>query len=180
MFAQAPGAMPVSGDFNGDGRSDIALVGGAGWTDIKIAYAIVGGFNFTSVTVNAFPIWAQTSGAKAVSGDFNGDGLGDIAMVGGNGWDSVPVAFAKADGTFNPLALHSDDFPALTRISGAQPVSGDFDGDGKADIALVSGAGWNFVAVGFSRGEGTFRGSWPFTSYYPDWSRTAGAKPASY
>ena len=46
------------------------------------------------------PVYAQQNGAKPVAGDFNKDGLADIALVGGVGWGSVPVAFSYGDGSF--------------------------------------------------------------------------------
>src|SRR5690606_19379026 len=33
-------------------------------------------------------------------GDFNGDGMSDIALVGGQGWGSVPIATSNGDGSF--------------------------------------------------------------------------------
>jgi hypothetical protein len=36
-------------------------------------------------------------------------------------------------------------------------VAGDLNRDGRADIALTGGPGWNTLPVGFSRGDGSFR-----------------------
>ncbi len=48
---------------------------------------------------------------QVVTGDFNGNGLTDIALVRQEpGWDSIPIAFANGDGTWNitngPAELH--------------------------------------------------------------------------
>jgi hypothetical protein len=59
-----------------------------------------------------------------VSGDYNGDGRSDVALVGGQGWDSVPVAFSNGDGTFFTTATPIPNFPAWAQVSGAKPVSG--------------------------------------------------------
>jgi hypothetical protein len=37
---------------------------------------------------------------KVVTGGFSGSGRTDIALVGGSGWNTVPVAFANGDGTW--------------------------------------------------------------------------------
>jgi hypothetical protein len=39
---------------------------------------------------------------------------------------------------------------------GSTSVSGDFNADGKADIALTGPAHWFTVPVAFSKGDGTF------------------------
>jgi hypothetical protein len=35
------------------------------------------------------------------TGDFNGDGKADLALTGGAGWTTIPVAFSRGDGNFN-------------------------------------------------------------------------------
>ena len=34
-------------------------------------------------------------------GDYDNDGLADIALTGGVGWNTLPVAFSNGDGTFH-------------------------------------------------------------------------------
>jgi hypothetical protein len=154
------------GDFAGSTRSDIALVGGAGWTTIPVASSNGDGtFNVTNSAVSSFPGLATQTGAIPVSGDFNGDGVGDIALTGGfksSGvpWTTVPVAFARGDGTFNVTNTTVSSFPTLA-TQRAKPVGGDFNGDGRDDIALIgglqsSGTPWTKIPVAFSNGNGAF------------------------
>jgi hypothetical protein len=56
-----PGARPVAGDFNADGRMDIALTGGTGWTTIPVASATGGGgWTITNAGAVDFGTWAQS------------------------------------------------------------------------------------------------------------------------
>ena len=48
---------------------------------------------------------------KVVAGDFNGNGLTDLALVRQTpGWGSIPIAFANGDGTWNITNGPVDDF----------------------------------------------------------------------
>jgi hypothetical protein len=59
------------GDFNWDGMTDIALVGGSGWKTLPVAFSNGdGGFRVTNEVVPDFPSWAQNSGSKIRSGIF--------------------------------------------------------------------------------------------------------------
>jgi hypothetical protein len=104
-----------------------------------------------------FATYASQSGAKPVAGDFDGDGYGDIALTGGEGWNTVPVLFKPYYAAAYDTNATVDQFPIYAAQPGSKPIAGDFDGDGFTDIALTGGAGWNSVAVAFSNGDGTFR-----------------------
>lgn len=175
------GAHPVGGDFNGDGKMDVALVGGADWTSVPISFAPTNGVAgaVTNTTVANFPTWAQVSGAKPVAGDFNGDGRTDIALTGGAGWTSVPVAFSKGDGSFNVSNSNVTDFPTWAQAGGAKPVAGDFDGDGRTDIALVGGPGWYTLPIAFSNGNGSFRVTNTAIADFSSWAEVSGAMPVA-
>jgi FG-GAP-like repeat/Abnormal spindle-like microcephaly-assoc'd, ASPM-SPD-2-Hydin len=97
--------------------------------------------------------YATGQGPETVAvGDFNGDGRLDV--VTGNTFspaNTVSVLLGKADGTFAP---HVDD-PA-----GGPPSSvavGDFNGDGKLDIAVLYGSSNASVGILLGNGDGTFR-----------------------
>jgi hypothetical protein len=157
----------VPGDFDADGKTDIALVGGAGsgWSSIPIAFSYGGGsFRVTNGAIGTFAsTWAQQD-AKAVGGDFDGDGRGDIALVGGKNtdgtaWSFLPVAYSNgATGTFRTTnASIAGNFGNLARSPGVKIATADVDGDGKTDIVLTGGSGWVLVVTAFSNGDGTFR-----------------------
>jgi hypothetical protein len=120
----------VSGDFNGDGRGDIALTGGFSspgvpWNSVPVALSVSDGAFFVrnQPISDGFGTMASQSGVKAVSGDFNHDGKGDIALTGGAFWNSVPVAFSGGGlGSFNVTNQPILDFGAMAAQSGAQAV----------------------------------------------------------
>jgi len=95
--------------------------------------------------------------------DINNDGLADlvISSAGGNG--SVGY-YLNADGTsFAPL--HKLDSPGFVRSL----ATGDFNGDGKIDIAAVGGTSftiWMYLngAAGFSPGRVVDNGFFPFAN----------------
>jgi hypothetical protein len=164
----------VVGDFNGDGRDDIALVGNRDWYTIPVAFSDGVGAplrvvndngtipgRFWTTGVGAFARWAALPGVTRLVGDFNGDGRADIALVNVPASETdatVPVAFSSGDGTFRATALPFPDggFRAWAATAGVQPIVGDFNRDGYADVALTGGAGWWTVPCALSKGDGTF------------------------
>jgi len=177
-FASTTGAKPVSGDFNGDGLSDVAVTGPAGWASIPVAFSTgSGSFNVTNTGVADFPGFAATANAKPLPGDFNGDGRDDIALTGPTGWASIPVAFSNGDGSFSVTNTGVASFPGFAATANAKPVVGDFDGDGRDDIALTGPSGWASIPVAFSNGNGTFNVTNNGVASFPGFAATAGAVP---
>ncbi len=114
-----------------------------------------GGSVVRNNVVSNFPAWAATVGVKAFSGDFNADGFGDVALLGGSGWTTIPVAFGGIDGRFNWQNEVVPNFPAWARQA-RSIVTGDFDDDGRTDIALVGLPGWTSIPIAKSIGSGSF------------------------
>jgi secreted trypsin-like serine protease len=158
-WARDPAVKSVSGDFDADGKDDIAILGGPNWKDVAIAFSNGdGSFRITDLNFTGnFGLWAGAAGVKVVGGDFDGDGRGDIALTGAAGWDDLPVAFSKGDGTFEVLDPKPPNFPGWAALKNVRVVSGDYDGDGRSDLALLGGVNWNDVAIAYSTGRGTFR-----------------------
>lgn len=170
-WATLRGATPVSGDFNGDGKDDVALTGGfsdngQAWVTLPVAFSNGDGtFRVTNQSLAEFPGWATLPGAKPIAGDFNGDGKSDVALTGGltgsTPWYTLPVAFSNGDGTFRVTNQSITEFGTWATQTGATPVGGDFNGDGRYDVALTGGlsgsAPWYTLPVAFSNGDGTFR-----------------------
>ncbi len=179
------GARLIAADFDGDGKSDLALTGGSTWTaggllgtytpwnTLPVAFSNGDGtFRVTNSTIANFATFA-TQGALPVTGDFDGDGRGDVALTGGKipgsgaAWNTIPVAFSNGNGTFRVTNLNVANFPGYAAQYGVQAVAADYNGDGRADLALTGGAGWNTIPVAFSNGNGTFSVTNDYVSSFP-------------
>lgn len=153
-----PGAQRFTGDFNGDGLSDIAGFS-PNWKSIPVLLAQPGG-GFTNSLLPLDPLVANTfntPGASYETGDFNGDGLTDIASVIPNA-SQLPILFSRGNGTFRAT---SRTLPAKVKLAmhaaGVQRYIGDFNGDRLHDIALIV-PGTRSVSLAISNGEGGFDG----------------------
>jgi hypothetical protein len=154
-------------------ESAIALTGGAGWTSVPVAFSNGDGtFAITNASVDGFPSQASTPGARPVAGDFGGqptnistDGRSDIVLVGAPG-PTPPIVYAQGTGAFVQQSLHvaNPDFLGWAALAGATPVAGDFDGNGRADVALVGGVGWQSVPIAFSDLGGQVPPAGPFVN----------------
>jgi hypothetical protein len=174
-WAAHTSAKPVTGDFDGDGRDDIALVGVA-WSTIRLAFGNHdGSFWVRTEPLSQFMSRSATAGVKPITGDFNGDGRDDIALVGVGSWTTIPMAFAIGNGQFTTTNRAIANFPAWSATAGVQVVSGDFDNDLRDDIALTGGSTWSTIPVAFSRGDGTFTVTNQGVATFPALAATPGA-----
>ncbi len=136
--SSAPGYIAqyvVSGDFNGDGKTDLASYTGNGGSWY---YCLAGDSNFNC----GFFTGPAVPRDQIVVGDFNGDGKSDFAAYIGPGdlWQicqSTSTTFVCSN--WNGLVA-----------SAPSVVSGDFNGDGKTDIAAWTGTGdqWRVCMAG--------------------------------
>jgi hypothetical protein len=182
-WANTPGVRVITGDFNGNGMTDIALVRQRpGWASIPIAFADgAGGWNITNGSAPDFiPAWASTPGVRVITGDFNGNGITDIALVRQTpGWASIPIAFADGAGGWNITNGSAPDFiTAWASTPGARIVTGDFNGNGLTDIALVRQTpGWASIPIAFANGDGTWTiTNGPAPDFITAWSSTPGVR----
>ena len=140
------GAMAMTvGDFNHDGKADLAVV-----NNLTNNVAILLGNGDGTFHVGSFAPVDQ--GPVAITeADFNGDGNLDLAVVNSISGD-ITILLGKRDGTFAPgtnIYLGS----APTNIT-----AGDFNGDGIADLAVTDGVlGQTLVYILLGNGDGTFQ-----------------------
>ncbi len=155
----------VSGDFNGDGRLDLANANN--WSSNVSVLLGNGDGTFgpaTNLAVARGPI-------TVIAADVNNDGKLDLAT--GN-WnpenEDVSVLLGNGDGTFGPAT----NFAIGTIPSPRGLVSGDFNSDGKLDLATANTLS-NDVSVLLGDGNGTFV---PTTNFAvapgPSWSVVSG------
>ncbi len=91
--------------------------------------------------------------AGIVTADFNGDGYLDIATINNYSAYAMYILLGNGDGTFRTGATYT--FPDTNHRPGFIAV-GDFNGDGKVDIALSAVVG---VIIYLGNGDGTFQKS---------------------
>lgn len=134
----------AAGDFNGDGKVDLAVVNGYGPPpDGQTFDVLLGNGDGTFQPFTSYPFFGSAYSSIAV-GDFNGDGKPDLAMATELG---VYILLGNGDGTFQaPFPLDSG-YPCSLVIA-------DFNGDGKADLAF--GNLDNGVVTLLGNGDGTF------------------------
>merc|ERR1711998_357308 len=126
-WCASAGAKIVSGDFNGDGKGDVACTGVRGWATIPTAFGNGHGpYHVTNHRISHMASWATTPGVKLLAADFNGDGKCDIALAGGRGWGSLPVAFSHGNMAFGTVNHGITHFATWCAASGAKIVAGDF------------------------------------------------------
>ncbi|MBI2885553.1 MAG: VCBS repeat-containing protein [Candidatus Omnitrophica bacterium] len=118
----------LSGDFNGDGLSDLAFFDQPSGT-WAVSASRAGLFEVGSAWLSGF----GTVQTAPVLGDWDGDGRTDVATYQAGSW-----RFARSTGSsFQPDAL-----PALS-FGGGTPFVGDFNGDGASDLATYNVGAWS-------------------------------------
>ena len=122
-----PGDIPITGDFNGDGRADIAVFRTAG--NRRDWYFDFGANGSEDKRIS----WGRP-GDIPIAADFNGDGQTDIAIF------RTTNAARAWYFDYNLDGRTDNDIPSWGR-PGDIPIAGDFNGDGRGDIAVFRSSG---------------------------------------
>jgi len=128
-FAADTGSVAVAaGDFDGDGILDLAVANSGG--DISILLGE--GDGTFHPAVNLAIVGASPSSIAA--GDFNRDGILDLAVT-NRGDDTVSILLGDGSGSFDGTLFSS---PFATGDAPSALVTGDFDRDGRLDVAVAN------------------------------------------
>jgi CSLREA domain-containing protein len=138
----SPPSEMAQGDFNGDGKLDLAVSNSTGNTVSIFLGNGDGTFQpptFFNTTTNPWGI---------AVGDLNGDGIPDL-VVGSDSAAGLTVAIGNGAGGFTATTLPGGICPMY-------PVLADFNGDGNLDIVVGNQCN-NGILVYLGNGDGTFQ-----------------------
>lgn len=152
-----PGVIPLSADFDGDGRADVATWDSPNHTLYYFPSGletINGVFTASQTITPTYGTFVGISfgngGDIPVPADYDGDGRADVAVR----RDTSP--------DITTYILRSTDGVAVTVPFGNQgdvPIIGDFDGDNRSDVAVRRSSNGTFYVLRSSDGVST---SFPF------------------
>ena len=143
------GAPTLTADFNDDGIPDLLITDSAPPGESSFS-VLLGNGDGTFAVAPGSPFYTNYGVSPVAVGDFNGDGILDIAAAGGY---YLITLLGKGDGSFTeiigsgPAGLEANLFSSM--------IPGDFNDDGIVDLAIIDTYDENVIIL-IGQGNGKF------------------------
>jgi hypothetical protein len=154
---QLTAALPI--DINGDGKIDLLI--SAYSKGLGVCF---GNGDGTFQPAIYYPTGSDIFNGYLAVGDFNGDGIPDVAMPAESG---IWLFTGTGGGVFDQGVLTT--ITPYEATASSRIVAADFNGDGNLDIAVTYLGTTTGVAVLFGRGNGTFHAPEVLSGTDPNW-----------
>jgi len=163
------GVYVATGDFDGDGDSEVAVTATTGEYAMVLDYRN-GWVRGADPVITINPVFGETrNGLNVAAGDFDGDGRDDLVLASDGGGEmvkiySLPYGVRPRPSIIAEITDFMDGYTPSVSVA-----AGDFDGDGRDDLALGSMAGGARVKV-LSMKDGSFDMEKPLADFRFDYN----------
>jgi hypothetical protein len=155
------------GDFNGDGRADVAFHNAQDWRHSQLMIYRSTGLLLAPVQIvwaSLTPDWALRQQDEIHVLDFNGDRRSDLAIFNGRDWsvEYLGLFVAQHDGAMSLARRFDDTLPGWDMKGRDRFHVANFDGDADDDLVVFNARNWSHKYLGMLRSDGTgdLTGSW--------------------
>jgi hypothetical protein len=174
-----PGDKFYVGDFNGDGKDEVAVFNGSDWVMEYLGLLAddgAGGLRCIARYDGSMPSWDFRANDRFYVADFDGDGKKDLFVWNGGDWSIPYVGMLRSSGSgFSLVRRYDANLPGWQMRPGDRHQVGDFTGDGKQDLWVFNGGDWSIPYLGMLNSGGSSLGmSKRYDGSMPGWQMKPG------